>query len=157
LSPRNHIQWEVEQHAWLGPDGTLYRNRWSGLLAVSGLYVHPTTRLLCYTRESWRGYRGGPFLKAQAALRVFGVDASKAADIRRYRVDGTRLWERRDCGWFIHTHRYVPEQLVRVIIRSDGHEVPIYSPPCYERVATKQASKREIREARLILERDPSA
>ena len=50
-----------------------------------------------------------------------------------------------------------PEQLVRVIIRSDGHEVPICSPPCYERVATKQASKREIREARLILEHDPSA
>jgi hypothetical protein len=96
-------------------------------------------------------------LKAQAALRVFGVDASKAADIRRYRVDGTRLWERRDCGWFIHTYRYVPEQLVRVIIRSDGHEVPIHSRPCYERVATKQASKREIREARLILERDPIA
>ena len=113
--------------------------------------------MLCYTRESWRGYRGGPFLKAQAALRVFGVDASKAADIRRYRVDGTRLWERRDCGWFIHTYRYVPEQLVRVIIRSDGHEVPIHSRPCYERVATKQASKREIREARLILERDPIA
>ena len=147
----------MEQHAWLGPDGTLYHSRGSGLLPVSGLYVHPTSRLLCHTRESWRGYRGGPFLKAQVALRVFGVDASKSADIRRYRVDGTRLWERRDCGWFIHTYRYFAEQLVRVIIRSDGHEVPIYSPPCYERVATKQASKREIREARLILERDPSA
>jgi hypothetical protein len=36
----DHIQWEVEQHAWLGPDGTLHRNRWSGLLPVSGLYVH---------------------------------------------------------------------------------------------------------------------
>ena len=83
--------------------------------------------------------------------------SSNAADIRRYRVDGTRVWERRDCGWFIHSYRYVPEQLVRVITRSDGHDVPIYSPPRYERVATKQASKREIREARLILERDPSA
>ena len=151
----DHIGWEVEQHVWLSSGGSLYHNRWSGVLPVSGLYVHPTTRLLCYTRESWRGYRGGPFLKAQAALRVFGVDASKAADIRRYRVDGTRLWERRDCGWFIHTYRYVPEQLVRVIIRSDGHEVPIHSRPCYDRVATKQASKKEIREAQRLLDVDP--
>ena len=153
----DHIQWDVEQHVWLGADGSLCHNRWSGLVAVSGLYVHPITGLLSYRRESWRGYRGGPFLKAQASLRMFGVDASKAADIRRYRVDGTRLWERRDCGWFIHSFRNVPEQLVRVITRSDGREVPIYSPPCHERVATKQASKREIREARLILERDPIA
>ena len=151
----DHIGWEVEQHVWLSSGGSLYHNRWSGVLPVSGLYVHPTTRLLCYTRESWRGYRGGPFLKAQAALRVFGVDASKAADIRRYRVDGTRLWERRDCGWFIHTYRYVPEQLVRVIIRSDGHEVPIHSRACYDRVATKQASKKEIREAQRLLDVDP--
>ena len=68
-----------------------------------------------------------------------------------------RVWERRDCGWFIHTYRYVPEQLVRVITRSDGHEVPIYGTPRYERVATKQASKQEIRESRRILERDPIA
>jgi hypothetical protein len=151
----DHIRWEVEQHVFLRPDGNLYRNRWSELVPVSGLYVHPSTRLLCYARESWRGYRAGPFLKAQAALRRFGIDVCKAADIRRYRVDVTRVWERREDGWFIHTYRYVPEQLVRVIIRSDGHEVPIYSTPRYERAATKQASKKEIRDARRLLERDP--
>jgi hypothetical protein len=150
----DHIQWEVEQHVFLRRDGSLYRNRWSELVRVSGLYVHPTTRLLCYARESRRGYRAGPFLKAQAALRTFGIDVSKAAEIRRYRVDVTRVWERRDDGWFIHTYRYVPEQLVRVITRSDGHDVPIYSTPRYERAATKQASKKEIRDARRLLERD---
>ena len=94
-------------------------------------------------------------MKARAALRGLGVDASSVADIRRYRVDGLRVWERQDGGWFIHTYRYVPEQLVRVITRSDGREVPIYGTARYERVATKQASKKEIREARQILERDP--
>lgn len=151
----DHIQWEVEQHVWLSSDGSLYHNRWSGLVPVSGLYVHPTTGLLCYTRESWRGYRGGPFMKAQAALRAFGIDVSSAAAIRRYRVDLTRVWERLDCGWFIHSYRHVPEQLVRVITRSDGRDVPIFGPPRYECVATKQASKKEIREARPLLDCDP--
>jgi hypothetical protein len=151
----DHIKWEVEQHVLLRQGGSLYCARWSEIVPVSGLYVHPTTRLLCYAAESWRGYRGGPFLKAQAALRRFGIDVSKAADIRRYRVDVTRVWERRDDCWFIHTYRYVPEQLVRVITRSDGHEVPIYGSPRYERTATKQASKKEIRDARRLLEREP--
>jgi hypothetical protein len=151
----DHIQWEVEQHVLVSRDGGMYRTRWSQVLPVSGLYVHPTTRLLCYAAESWRGDRGGPLLKAQAALRRFGIDVSKAAEIRRYRVDVTRVWERRDDNWFIHTYRYVPEQLVRVITRSDGHEVPIYSTPRYERAATKQASKKEIRDARRLLECDP--
>jgi catechol 2,3-dioxygenase-like lactoylglutathione lyase family enzyme len=48
-----------------------------------------------------------------------------------------------------------PANTVRVIIRSDAHEVPIYSAPRYERVASKQASKKEIRDARRTLERDP--
>lgn len=151
----DHIRWEVEQHVWLSPDGGVYHNRWSGFVPVSGLYVHPTTGLLCYTLESWRGYRGGPFVKAQAALRAFGIDVSNAAAIRRYRVDVTRVWELRDSGWFIHSYRYVPEQLVRVISRSDGRDVPIYGPPRYERVATKQASKKEIREAQQLLDVDP--
>jgi hypothetical protein len=66
-----------------------------------------------------------------------------------------RMWERRDCGWFIHSYRYVPEQLVRLITRSDGRDVPIYGCSRYERVATKQASKKEIREAQRLLDVDP--
>jgi hypothetical protein len=150
----DHIRWEVEHDACLGADGRVYHNRWSGLVPVSGLYVHPRTQLLCCAPESWRGYRGGPFLKAQAALRAFGIDASTAADIRRYRVDGVRVWEHRDCGWFIHTYHHVPEKLVRVLARSDGREVPIYSTPHFERVSTKQASKKEVRRARRVLDHD---
>ena len=51
----DHIQWEVTQHACVGTDGCVYDRRWSGPVRVSGLYVHPTTGLLCYARESWRG------------------------------------------------------------------------------------------------------
>jgi hypothetical protein len=65
------------------------------------------------------------------------------------------MWERRDCGWFIHTYRHVPEQVIRVITRSDGREVPIYGTARHERVATKQGSKKEIQVARSLLERDP--
>ena len=91
-------------------------------------------------------------MKAQAALHAFGIDASTAADIRRYRVDGVRVWEYRDYGWFVYAYRHVPEQLVRVGTRSDGREVPIYSTAHYERVAT---SKKEVRRARRVLDRDP--
>lgn len=152
----DHIQWEVVRHVWLGADGSLYHNRWPGLVPVSGLYVHPSTGLLCCTRESRRRYRGGPCVKARSALRAFGIDVSKAEEIRRYRVDATRVWEQRDCGWFIHSYRYVHEHLIRVITRSDGRDVSIYAPPHYERVATKQASKKEIRAARRFLDLDPS-
>jgi hypothetical protein len=151
----DHIRSDVEQHVWIGSDGRLYHNCRSWPAPIGGLYVHPTTTLLCYARESWRGFRGGPFVKARAALRAFGIDASTAAEIRRYRVDGMRVWERRECGWFIHTYCYVPEQLVRVVARGDGREVRVYSAPHYERAATKQASKKEIRDARRMLEGDP--
>ena len=151
----DHIRWEVEHHAWLCADGRVCNPRGSGLLPVSGLYVHPRTRLLCYAAEPWRGDRGGAFLKAQAALRTFGIDVSTTADIRRYRVDGWRVWEYRDRGWFVHAYRHAAEQLVRVVTRSDGREVRICRMPHYERVATKQASKQEIRRARPVLDRDP--
>jgi hypothetical protein len=62
---------------------------------------------------------------------------------------------RYDGGWFIHTYRHVPAPLVRVLARTDGREVPIYGLAYYERVATKQAGKKEIREARTLLQRDP--
>jgi hypothetical protein len=89
------------------------------------------------------------------ALRGFGILSSTAQDVRRYRVDGVRVWERRESGWFVHTYRHVPAQLVRVITRSDGRDVPIYLSPHYERAATKQASKKEIRDAQTLLRRDP--
>ena len=87
-------------------------------------------------------------------LRKQVLQVASDEDIRRYRVDRMRVWERRDCGWFIHTYRAVPEQLIRVVTRSDGRDVPIYSTPYRERVATKQASKKEIRDALPLLQRD---
>jgi hypothetical protein len=114
---------------------------------VSGLYIHPGNRLLCCNPERRWAFRSGPFLKAQAALRTFGIPSSNAQEIRRYRVDGMRVWERCDDCWFIHIYRRVPEQLVRVITRSDGRQVPIYGSAYYERAATKQASTKEIRDA----------
>ena len=154
----DHIHWEVEQHARLGEDGRLFDSgRYGAKGLIRSLYVHPVTGLLCCKPKRRFRFRGGAFLEAQAALRVFGVQASTANDIRRYRLDGLRAWERRECGWFIHTYRLVPEKLVRIVTRSDGHEVPIYGTAYYERVSTKQANKREIRKAGRLLARDPLA
>jgi hypothetical protein len=153
----SHVMWDVERNAWLGADGRVYHRRRSHTGTVSGLYVHPRTGLLCHAPEPWRGHRGGPFVKARALLRAFGIQASSAMEIRRYRVDGTRVWERRDCGWFIHTYRYVPDQVVRSVIRSDGRNVSITRPAHYERSATKQANRKEIRSAQGVLDSDPLA
>jgi hypothetical protein len=152
----DHIRWEVEEKAWIGEDGRVYRKRqWGAVVPVDGLYVHPLSGLLRSAPDGRFRFRGGPLLDAQAALRAFGLSAANAEDIRRYRVDGMRVWERRDCGWFIHTYWCVPEQLMRVLTRSDGSEFPIYSTPRLERVAMKQASKKEIRDALPLLRRDP--
>lgn len=154
----DHIRWEVEQEAWIGEDGRLYhKRRWGSIQLLDGLYVHPITGLLCCKPESRWAFRGGAVLRASAALRRFGIAVASAEDIRGYRIDALRVWERRDGGWFVHTYRYVPEQVVRLLSRSDGSEVPIYSTPRYERVATKQASKKEIRNALSLLRRDPLA
>lgn len=154
----DHIRWEVEQDAWIGDDGRLYHKRgWGVIELVTGLYVHPLNRLLCCRPERGWASRGTAFVKAQTALRVFGIVSSTAQDIRRYRVDGLLVWEHRDGCWFIHTYRYVPAQLVRVITRSDGRDVHLYGSPHYERAATKQAAKKEIRDAQTLLRRDPLA
>jgi hypothetical protein len=154
----DHIGWEVEQHAWLGDDGRVYRKRqWGAIEPVSGLYVHPVTRVLRHAPEGRFRFRCGPFLDVQATLRAFGFTAATADDIRRYRVDGLRVWEHRDCGWFIHMYRRVPEQVIRVVTRSDGSEMPIYGTARIERVKTKQASKKEIRDAQPLLAQDPLA
>jgi hypothetical protein len=152
----DHIRWEVEQDAWIGNDGRLYhKRRWGAIELMSGLYVHPVNRLLCCKPERRWAFPSGAFRNGQSALRTFGIAASTVQDIRRYRVDGLRVWEHCGGGWFIHCYQRVPEQLVRVITRSDGREVPIYGSAYYERAVTKQASKKEIRHAHTLLGRDP--
>jgi hypothetical protein len=99
----------------------------------------------------------GAFQRAQAALRTFGIAAATAHDVRRFQIDGLRVWEFRGRCWFIHSFRHVPGQLVRVITRSDGREVPVFGSAHLERIATKQASKKEIRDAQALLEQDPLA
>ena len=154
----DHIRWEVELDAWLGEDGRLYhKRRWGTIELVTGLYVHPVTGLLAMKPERRWAFDFAAFQKAQAALRTFGITASTAHDVRLFRIDGLRVWECRDSGWFIHIYRRVPVQLVRVITRSDGREVPIFGSAHLERTATKQASKKEIRDAQPLLRRDPVA
>lgn len=151
-----HIRSDVEQPARVAADGRVYViGRWGGETPVRGLYVHPRTGLLCRAKASVGRFRGGPYLQASARLRAFGLPADLAREIYRYRVDGMRLWERRDCGWFIHTYRRVPERIIPGVPRSDGREVRVTIASHLERVATKQASRKEIRDACELLCGDP--
>lgn len=50
-----HVKGDVEIDCWMGVSGTVYSNRYS--YKVSGLYVHPITGLLCYTRQVRPRYR----------------------------------------------------------------------------------------------------
>jgi hypothetical protein len=152
----DHIRWEVAERTTLAADGCVYAVRWSIAKRVEGLYVHPVTGLLCHAPTARPRDGHAAFMRAQAALRAFGIEVTTHADSQRYRVDGLRVWERRDCGWFIHTYRVTPGPLVRVVTRCDGSEVPIYGAPRYERVATKQASRKEMRLA-LCSDRDRSS
>ena len=151
-----HVWQEVARDVSIGADGRIYEVQpWAGERLVDGLFVHPNTGLLAFTRQrGWR-YKGGPFVKAREAVRTFGLPSETAADIRRYRIDGERVWEHRDEGWFIHTYRWVPEALIETIIRSDGRGIRRYKPAHFARVSTKQASRKEIRAAATLLEADP--
>ena len=150
----DHIRAEVAHHTFLGADGRVFDGGHWGPVPVGGLFVHPRTGLLCYAPEPWRGKRTRPFNKAQAALRAFGIEIDTLTDAGRYRIDDMQVWERRDNGWFIHTYRLVPEQLVRVVTWGDGRQIAIRTVAHYERATTAQASRKQILQARAMLERN---
>jgi hypothetical protein len=54
-----HVDWEVETHAFIDGDGELYRCGYSGRQPVYGFYVDPRTGLLCWSDNNpWRRARG---------------------------------------------------------------------------------------------------
>lgn len=152
----DHIQSEVDCEVWIGAGGLLCCNRrWASIQLLEGLYVHPVTGILCHRAVARRSRQGRAFLDLCTTLRAVGIAAATPDEVRRFRVDGLHIWERRECGWFLHTYRSVPAQLQRVLTRSDGSEVSIFSTPHYEHVRTKQASREETQAARWLLEQDP--
>jgi hypothetical protein len=120
-----HIRLEVERRCWMGVSGTVYtQRRYSSLYgAVTGLYVHPFTGVLCWAPE--RRYSGGEYKRRaafMAALKGFGVFGDdpyepliltrgvmtgnrklRPTDLHDYRIEGDRLWMRRKGIWFIQT------------------------------------------------------
>ena len=52
-----HVERMVEQHCYVGDDGKVYSNKyWHRNEPVTGLYVHPRTKLLCW-KEAFMGKR----------------------------------------------------------------------------------------------------
>jgi hypothetical protein len=49
-----HVERMVELHCYIGDDGKIYEQpRWGSPRLVSGLYVHPRTRLLCWKESNY--------------------------------------------------------------------------------------------------------
>ena len=54
-----HVDWEIETHAFIDGDGELYKWGYSGRKPVYGFYVDPRTGLLCWNDNNpWRRARG---------------------------------------------------------------------------------------------------
>lgn len=168
----DHVRTEVEVDCWQGESGRVYplmggmRLRFGGTPApVTGLYVHPMTRRLCYAEGTYR-HRWGkagrtPAARAhREALGWLGVYPRTAEDARRYRVtDRLRLWERDPRGWWL-LHVYEDrgerrETVVGTFGWRKGKTYEVVYPAGRVRVRTKQAGWRDMREAWAVLEADP--
>lgn len=138
----DHIKLEVDTHTRFGVDGRIYgQGRWySRDDPVEGLYVHPRTGLLCNVpRTKYRWNEEGE-REFRVALKRFGI-YTFGADLRAYRIDGLRLWEKRGGHWFINFYR--------------EPRTGDFDPSRRQWLRRKQAGKKEMWKVRELLERDP--
>jgi hypothetical protein len=66
-----HVDWEVETHAFIDGDGELYTWGYGGRRPVDGFYVDPRTGLLCWSDNNpWRKARGNSKTAAEEITHV---------------------------------------------------------------------------------------
>lgn len=107
----DHVRTEVQQHCWMGVSGTIYSDtkygstRYSPTCEVSGLYVHPLTRRLCWSDRRAPRYR--PPVDRDV------VKLGPLADLRR--VGG--IWYECRYGlaerWVAPRYGYLPGVIIR--------------------------------------------
>ena len=155
----DHVEWEVARNCRLGAGGQVLPpvslKQWCSDGVVTGLYVHPRTGLLCYReRPALRKPRAVAHRNALHQFRLVPPWTTNERNLARFRVDGLQVWEKQPHGWMIHRYREIPARLVTER-QWWGETTTVLVPPGREHVSTKQASQREIRDARSLLERPP--
>jgi hypothetical protein len=166
----DHVGWEVTMDTQC-IDGKVYafKSFRGGWTEVDGLYVHPTTGLLCHkgrTSYPWTWAKTKKEKEHKSALAQLGIVPTSREDALRYRVDRTTVWERRktvpprapataspDAHWLLHTFQFVPE--VRYTTFKWGQDRDIIVPAGFKCVKTKQAGHRDIRHAYKLLATSP--
>lgn len=83
-----HIDREVDEHAFIGADGAVYLHG----IGYHDFYVHPTTGILCKTLRKWyrHGYR-------------------PPVNPNEKKLDDDRLLLREEGIWFLYTYRMADE------------------------------------------------
>ena len=151
----DHIKWEVAQHVLLRQDGSLYRARWSEIVPVSGSVRSPDYTTALLRRRVLARLPRRPVLEGSSCppkVRYRRLQSSRHSPLsrRRHASVGT------SGGRLVHSHLPLRARAARSSDHSERRaRGPDLQQSCYERAATKQASKKEIRDARRLLERDP--
>jgi hypothetical protein len=133
-----HVDWEVETHAFIDGDGELYKWGYSGRRPVDGFYVDPRTGLLCWNDNNpWRRAGG----KSKTATEEI-THVRLSANTGYVKVNG--IW------YFIEYKDY--EELVdcdevnrAVLLR----EIPKVSDTPVLILRKKQLSQKELKAAKL--------
>lgn len=148
----DHIEREVELHCYRYRGRIYMRPRFYGAAhEVEGLYVHPGTRLLCWTpRRRWRARLSPAFRARAAALKPFGIGLASEREADNWRVaDDLTVLERVEGVWYVHQYRRQnPDEVVDVKMVG-GRAIPITrgqrGDPLLIRVARWQLGRRERR------------
>ena len=134
----DHVKWEVEEDCFIGKDGKIYNVRSRGNDPVSGLYVHPVTKLLCWSD------RKTPWQKTLAAKRA---KRQRQSDWR-VPITGTRHYVKLKGIWYVaDIERYnrsqrPPEEEAKMTLVDEES--------CTWRVANKrQCNRKELKVAGL--------
>lgn len=157
-----HVEQYVELHCYIADDGFAYVREYSGY-KVSGLYVHPTTNILCFQKvsSSVRNPKKGKFFQS---LEKYGVGKHNPEDFRV--ISKGIILERRSGVWFINTYvPYLPDDVVGFKYAVDKvtgkpKSIPIYFKelkyhPAFRLVSTRQMGKKELKRYKTEISGNP--
>jgi hypothetical protein len=171
----DHVYWEVERYTQLGSDGKVYAKHVRFLKSytpVTGLYVHPTTGLLCYksdprhvSRSTTRRYSFYKELKkfrldehlapskAMRRIEKHGSSSTRTLDLNDFIiVDDLHVLQRIAGVWMLHSYQELDPSAVIEVRRVGGpflnslmgREVEIKrGPGVLQKISTRQIGHRD--------------
>ncbi|MFN0108905.1 MAG: hypothetical protein ACKVZH_08620 [Blastocatellia bacterium] len=141
----DHARWEVEQECFVDEDGKVRSSR--GHRLVSGLYVHPVTKLLCWSNEKSR------WQKSVAADRAERQQQSKC----RVPIKGNQNYVKLNGIWYVATlEEYrrgrVSPELEALLTLVDEPKTRYYT-ATWQVLSKRQCGKKELKAAGLSNDR----